>query len=93
MNASFYFQLRPYVSYRVPDVEQEEFTPKDLFHAIYYKKIMKDFETKQLDENGNSLSPSDEELLAAEEAYKNARRTGCDLFKQNVDFEKSPFIP
>ena len=37
------FNLKPYVSYRAPDVVQSEFTSKNLFDVVYASKIMKDF--------------------------------------------------
>merc|ERR1712212_156139 len=59
------FELKPYVSYRVPDVEQSEFTPQDLFHAVYSQKIAKDLESGKLDGEGNPLEPSEEERLTS----------------------------
>ncbi|GBM44590.1 39S ribosomal protein L41, mitochondrial [Araneus ventricosus] len=74
------FPLKPYVSYRTADIEQEKFTAEHLFYAAYYKKLKKDFEEGKLDEDGNSLEPSPEEKMDAEEAWKKARSTGSDLF-------------
>ncbi|KAF8795722.1 39S ribosomal protein L41, mitochondrial-like [Argiope bruennichi] len=74
------FPLKPYVSYRTADIEQGKFTPEHLFYAAYYKKLKKDFEEGKLDENGNSLEPSAEEKMDAEEAWKKARSSGSDLF-------------
>ena len=74
--------MKPYVSYRVPDVEQSEFTPQDLFHAVYSQKIAKDLEGGKLDDDGNPLEPSEEEILTCEEAKLKARQTGSDLFTQ-----------
>ncbi|GBM70455.1 hypothetical protein AVEN_50724-1 [Araneus ventricosus] len=73
-------ELKPYVSYRTADIEQEKFTAEHLFYAAYYKKLKKDFEEGKLDEDGNSLEPSPEEKMDAEEAWKKARSTGSDLF-------------
>ena len=42
-------QLKPYVSYRVPDVKQSEFTAKDLFNAVYAKPIVDDFQSGKLE--------------------------------------------
>ncbi|KAL5285959.1 hypothetical protein ACFFRR_007570 [Megaselia abdita] len=74
------FQLKPYVSYKAPHITQSEFTPVDLFNAVYSEKIMKDFEENKLDESGNSLEPSVEEKLNPEEAWSRARKTGSDIF-------------
>uniref|UniRef100_A0A6M2DK53 Putative 39s ribosomal protein l41 mitochondrial agrilus planipennis n=1 Tax=Xenopsylla cheopis TaxID=163159 RepID=A0A6M2DK53_XENCH len=74
------FQLKPYVSYKTPEVVQSKFTSKDLFDAIYSKKISDDFKAGKLDENGDPLEPSVEEKLTAEEAKVNARKTGSDIF-------------
>ncbi|XP_075232811.1 mitochondrial ribosomal protein L41 [Lycorma delicatula] len=74
------FTLKPYVSYRVPDIVQPEFTPEQLFNAVYRDKIEKDFKEGKLDDNGNSLEPSEEEKLTPEEAKIKARQTGSDLF-------------
>lgn len=73
-------QLKPYVSYRTPDVVQSEFTPRDLFDAVYSEKIVKDFKDGKLSETGEPLEPSREELLTPEEAYNQARKTGTDIF-------------
>ncbi|KFM78576.1 39S ribosomal protein L41, mitochondrial, partial [Stegodyphus mimosarum] len=74
------FHLKPYVSYRTADVVQEKFTPEHLFYAVYAKKLKKDFEEGKLDQNGNSLEPSENEKMTAEEAWCKARSTGSDLF-------------
>ncbi|KAJ8950987.1 hypothetical protein NQ318_006371 [Aromia moschata] len=73
-------KLKPYVSYRAPDVVQSEFTAQDLFNVIYAPKIAKDFEEGNLDENGQPLEPSVEEKITSEEAKIKARQTGSDMF-------------
>jgi len=73
-------QLKPYVSYRTPDVVQSEFTSRDLFDAVYSEKIVTDFKDRKLSEMGEPLEPSQEELLTPEEAYNQARKTGTDIF-------------
>lgn len=75
--------LRPYVSYRTPTVIQSEFTPRDLFNAVYAQKIASDFKLGELDEDGNPLKPSADESQSSEEAYVKARKTGSDLFTQD----------
>lgn len=74
------FKLKPYVSYRTPDVVQSEFTPKDLFNAVYSEKVVNDFKNGKLTETGEPLEPSPEEQLTPEEAYVQARKTGTDIF-------------
>lgn len=74
------FTLKPYVSYRTPKIVQSEFTAEDLFNAVYAKKIIDDWNTKQLNEDGTPKSPSKEELLDAETALRLARKTGADIF-------------
>lgn len=37
-----YLQLKPYVSYRVPEVHQTMMTARDLFHATYAADITKE---------------------------------------------------
>lgn len=74
------FKLKPYVSYRTEDIEQEKFTPEHLFYAVYAKKIKKDLEEGKLDEEGNPLEPSEYEKLTAEEAWINAKSAGSDMF-------------
>lgn len=73
-------QLKPYVSYRAPDVIQSEFTAEDLFHEVYAGKIVDDWNNKKLKENGEPTAPSADELLDADTAYLAARRTGSDIF-------------
>ncbi|KOB77540.1 Mitochondrial ribosomal protein L41 [Operophtera brumata] len=74
------FNLKPYVSYKAADVIQSEFTPQQLFDAVYSKKIVLDYKQGKLDEEGRPLEPSDEEQLQPEEAVAKAKRTGSDIF-------------
>lgn len=74
------FHLKPYVSYRTTDFEQSEFTAEDLFNAVYSNKIVEDWNKKQLNEDGSPKTPSEDELLEAEEAFVRARKTGSDIF-------------
>lgn len=74
------FQLKPYVSYKAPEVTQSEFTSMDLFNAIYSEKIVKDFQERKLDERGEPIEPSANEKLNAELAWHQARKTGSDIF-------------
>lgn len=74
------FDLKPYVSYRTADLRQSEFTADDLFNAVYSNKIVEDWNKKQLNEDGTSKTPSEDELLGAEEAWLRARKTGSDIF-------------
>lgn len=73
-------KLKPYVSYKAPDVVQSEFTSLDLFNAVYSQKIIEDFKAAKLQEDGNPLEPSPNEQLSAEEALQRARKTGSDIF-------------
>jgi large subunit ribosomal protein L41 len=72
------------VSYRAPDVYQTEFTPKDLFDAVYKPKIEADFTSKNLDADGLPKEPSPEEKLTPEEAFIAARKVGNDLFSERI---------
>ncbi|XP_076060605.1 mitochondrial ribosomal protein L41 [Oratosquilla oratoria] len=74
------FKLKPYVSYRVPDVIQGEFQPQDLFNAIYANKMVEDFKAEKLDELGNPIEPSEAENLTPEKAKDLSRQTGADIF-------------
>lgn len=74
------FDLKPYVAYHKTEVQQSEFTPKDLFNAIYARKIVSDFKNEKLAEDGSPLDPSEHEKLTPEEAKLLAGKTGCDLF-------------
>ncbi|XP_011304684.1 39S ribosomal protein L41, mitochondrial [Fopius arisanus] len=80
-------ELKPYVSYRSTRVVQSKFTPRDLFNAIYAKKINIDFKNGKLDENGNSLEPSEFESLTPQQALDLAQKTGSDLFQQEKPAE------
>ncbi|CAD7089505.1 unnamed protein product [Hermetia illucens] len=73
-------KLKPYVSYKTPDIVQSEFTSLDLFNSVYAKKIVEDFNQGKLDSQGMPLEPSKEEKLTPEEAVQNARKTGSDIF-------------
>lgn len=79
-------KLKPYVTYESEDVYQSEFTAQDLFNAVYSEKIVNDYNNKQLDPDGQSLKPSKEENLTAEEATINSLKTGSDIFQ--VDKEE-----
>ncbi|KAJ0174755.1 hypothetical protein K1T71_009863 [Dendrolimus kikuchii] len=72
--------LKPYVSYKAADVIQSEFTPQQLFDAVYSKKIATDFKIGKLDADEMPLEPSDEEKLQPDEAVARAKRTGSDIF-------------
>ncbi|KAF4520907.1 hypothetical protein B566_EDAN017249 [Ephemera danica] len=73
------FKLKPYVSYRAPDVVQSEFTARDLFDAVYAKKVVEDFKAGKLDDNGQPLEPSPMEKITKDQAVKNARKIGNDF--------------
>ncbi|XP_023029563.1 mitochondrial ribosomal protein L41 [Leptinotarsa decemlineata] len=74
------FKLKPYVSYRAPEVTQSKFTAEDLFNVVYAPKIVKDFKEGKLDSNGQPLEPSEDEKMTAEEAKIKAKQTGTDIF-------------
>ncbi|XP_057670895.1 39S ribosomal protein L41, mitochondrial [Diorhabda carinulata] len=74
------FKLKPYVSYRAPEVIQSEFTAEDLFNVVYAPKIVKDFKEDKLNENGQPIEPSENEKMTSEEAKLKARQTGTDIF-------------
>uniref|UniRef100_A0A2M4AUC6 Putative mitochondrial ribosomal protein l41 n=1 Tax=Anopheles triannulatus TaxID=58253 RepID=A0A2M4AUC6_9DIPT len=73
-------KLKPYVSYKAPDVVQSEFTCQDLFNAVYSQKIIDDWKSGKLNEDGSPVEPSAEEALTKEEAWIKARKTGSDMF-------------
>lgn len=72
--------MKPYVSYRAPDVIQSEFTSKDLFNVVYAPKIATDLKEGKLYEDGSPVEPSPEELLTPEEAKIRDRKTGSDMY-------------
>lgn len=74
------FELKPYVSYRATPFTQNEFTPEDLFNAVYSQKIVDDWNSKQLNADGSPKNPSEDERLTPEEAEIRARKTGADIF-------------
>ncbi|XP_034233625.1 39S ribosomal protein L41, mitochondrial [Thrips palmi] len=74
------FELKPYVSFRVPIEPEPAFTAKDLFYSVYAEKIEADYEQGRLDENGMPLEPSENELLTAEQARDAALKLGADMF-------------
>lgn len=74
------FELKPYVSYKAPNVVQSQFTSKDLFNAVYADKIIDDFKNNRLNEDGSPKQPSAEEKLTSDEAWLQARKTGSDIF-------------
>ena len=82
------FKLKPYVSYRTKEVAQEPFTAKDLFNVVYGKKILQDYKDGKLDDKGDPIDPSAEELMTADTAITNARKTGSDIFSGGVEKSK-----
>jgi hypothetical protein len=54
-------QLKPYVSFRAPDIKQGEFTDKDLFRAIYGQQIVQKYQNKNvtIDELENAKKSGD----------------------------------
>lgn len=75
-------KLKPYVSYKCPDVVQSEFTSQDLFNAVYGEKIVEDFKHGELNADGSPKKPTEEELLTKEEALRRVRMIGADVFKE-----------
>ncbi|XP_019559245.3 large ribosomal subunit protein mL41 [Aedes albopictus] len=73
-------KMKPYVSYRAPDVIQSEFTSQDLFNAVYAQKVIDDFKGGNLNEDGTPKEPSEAEQLTPDEAWIRARKTGSDMF-------------
>lgn len=57
-----------------------KFTSKDLFVAVYSKKIIEKFKAGKLDENMIPLETSIKKKLTSEKAKINARNTGLDIF-------------
>ncbi|CAG0915386.1 unnamed protein product, partial [Notodromas monacha] len=72
--------LKPYVSYRAPEVTNAEFTARDLFATVYSDKIIEDFREGKINEDGSPLHPSAEERLKPDEAWAKARQFGSDIF-------------
>lgn len=72
-------QLKPYVSYRVADVERPPFTAEELFGHVYAAKIRQDFEQGKLGPDNEPLQPSAEEALTAEEARSRATAISTDV--------------
>nr|XP_016940663.1 39S ribosomal protein L41, mitochondrial [Drosophila suzukii] len=73
-------KLKPYVSYKAPEVVQSEFTSLDLFNAVYSQKIIEDFKAGTLQADGSAKEPSANEQLTPAEALQRARKTGSDIF-------------
>ncbi|XP_041788009.1 39S ribosomal protein L41, mitochondrial [Anopheles merus] len=73
-------KFKPYVSYKAPDVVQSEFTSQDLFNSVYAQKIIDDWKSGKLNDDGSPMEPSAEEMQSAEEAWIKARKTGSDIF-------------
>ncbi|KAK9883058.1 hypothetical protein WA026_001264 [Henosepilachna vigintioctopunctata] len=78
-------KLKPYVSYRAPDIQQDEFTAQDLFDVVYAPKIVADFKENKLNADGSPIEPSIYEKLTPAEAELKARQTGTDLFCSRDD--------
>lgn len=79
------FTLKPYVSYKAENISQGEYTAEDLFNEVYAKKIKEDFNNQQLHPNGDPVNPSEYERLTPKEATDRAKRTGTDIFCEDVN--------
>ncbi|XP_017775155.1 PREDICTED: 39S ribosomal protein L41, mitochondrial [Nicrophorus vespilloides] len=73
------FKLKPYVSYRAPEIYQEELTAQTLFDVVYAPKIKKDHTENKLSADGNPMEPSVQEKQTSEEAWNKAKMTGSEL--------------
>ena len=73
------FELKPYVSYRCPDITQTEFTARDLFNATIADTIIEKFKN-------NETIDVDVDEKEVERARIRAKQTGADLFIDNTDF-------
>ena len=60
-------------------MEQSPLTPEELFGAVYVPKITEDFKQGKLGPDNQSLEPSPEEKLNAEEAKERALRINTDI--------------
>merc|ERR1712106_300756 len=81
--------LKPYVTYNTKEIYQEELTDKDLFNVFYGRKIIEDFKAGKLDDEGNSVEPSEAESMGSEEAHMKARQTGSDIFQGGAPYSKT----
>ena len=70
--------LKPYVSYRTPDIFQSEFTARDLFNSTYADEVISRFK------NGEEVKiEANEEDI--KQAKNKAQQTGADLFMDKTD--------
>jgi 39S ribosomal protein L41, mitochondrial len=72
------FKLKPYVSYRTPEIEQPPLTANLLFNAIYGNDII----NKYLKNEEIKVETSEEEI---EEARLKHIQTGSDLFNPTIE--------
>ena len=49
------FMLKPYVSYKVKDIEQKPMTPKKLFEAVYAQQVADDYNERKIKIEGNKV--------------------------------------
>lgn len=78
------FELKPYVSYRVEDIDTKPFTAKDLFDAVYAEGIINSYKQEGVDK----YDVTQEEIDAAR---LSAMQTGADLFEEApVDGVRAP---
>ena len=73
------FELKPYVSYRCPQIQQSEFTARDLFNATLADNIIEKFR------NNEEIDVTVNEQQIESSKIK-AKQTGADLFIDNSDF-------
>lgn len=73
------FKLKPYVSYKAPDVQTAPMTAEELFGRVYTEKIRQDFSQGKLGANNEPLEPSPEERMTAEEARVKVKSINSDI--------------
>lgn len=78
------FDLKPYVSYKTPDVDAKPLTAKKLFNLVYAGEIINDFKQNNVEE----YKVTQEEI---DEARLRAMQTGADLFEDyTLDGVRAP---
>lgn len=67
------------MSYRVSDIVAPPMTPEELFGAVYVRKITEDFKNGKIGPDNQSLEPSPEEKMTAEEARAKVQAIRSDI--------------
>jgi len=79
------FMLKPYVSYKVKEIEQKPLTPKKLFEAVYAQQVADDYNERKIRIEGNKIVLKDGKTLILKKSPEDKRLEKEDNFPTSGD--------